>query len=167
MNPQKAGVLYRTLSWSPDGRLLAEDPPTLNRVPMEGLNFMLRVMFKQETVPPDWYIGLYEGDYTPDGSETAATFPTVATECTAYTGARQPFVDGAVAGGATSNAASLAEFQFTADKTVMGAFMTSAAAKGSTSGVLLSVVRFPSPKVQVNGSKLQIFAGPTATPVIA
>ncbi|RUR68688.1 hypothetical protein EJP67_16625 [Variovorax guangxiensis] len=164
MNHQKAGVLYRALSWSPDGRLLAEDPPRLNRVPMEGLNFLLGLAFKSVTQVPTWYIGLYEGDYTPDGSETAATIASLATECTAYTGSRKEFDEGAVSGGSVSNAASLSEFVFTADKTVMGAFMVSASAKGSTAGVLLSVVRFASPKVQANGSKLQIFAGPTATP---
>lgn len=157
------GILYRALSWNPEGKLVAEGPPTHNLVPIEGFNFLLSLAFKSASPVSTWYVGLYEGDYTPVPTVTAATLPGVATECTAYTGTRKEFVEGDIVSGSTSNAASLSEFEFTADKTIMGAFMTSASAKGSTSGVLLSVVRFSSPYVQKAGSKLQVFAGPTMT----
>lgn len=137
-----------------------------NLVPTEGLNFMLRAMFKAETVPPAWFISIYEGDYTPMPDVTAATLPGLATEITAYTPATRPeFVDGPVVDGSTSNAASLAEITFTAAKTVRVLAMSSAAAKGSTAGVLLSVVRLPSPRAYEIGSILRAFAGPTALSV--
>lgn len=137
-----------------------------NLVPIEGLNFMLRAMFKAETVPPAWYISIYEGDYTPTDDVTAATLPSLATEITTYTPAARPeFIDGPVVNGSTSNAASLAEFTFTAAKTVRVLALSSAAAKGSTSGVLLSVVRLPSPRAYEVGSILRAFAGPTALSV--
>lgn len=131
-------------------------------VPIEGLNHMLSVTVKNGTPVPQWYIGLFEGDYSPDASATAATLPALATECTAYSETtRVPLTTGAVSGGATSNAANIAEFTFPVAKTVYGAFITSAPAKGAATGTLLSVVRFPSPRVMGAGSVLRVFAGPT------
>ena len=130
-------------------------------VPIEGLNHMLGVTIKNGTPVPQWYIGLFEGDYTPDPSVTAATLPALATECTAYSETtRVPLVTGAVSGGATSNANNIAEFTFPVAKTVYGAFIASAPAKGATSGIVLSAVRFPSPRVMGAGSVLRVFAGP-------
>ena len=165
MKPQEPGVLYWIESVSPAG-VITREGPLHNLVPYEGLNHMLNVVLKGATAVSTWYIGLYEGDYTPTPSVTAATLGGLATECTAYTPAtRVEFQEGTVVNGSVDNAAALAEFTFTADKTVRGSFISSAQSKGSGSGVLLSVVRFPSPRVQVNGSVLRILAGPTAIPV--
>ena len=58
-----------------------------------------------------------------------ATLPALATECTAYSETtRVPLTTGAVSGGATSNAANIAEFTFPVAKTVYGAFIASAPA---------------------------------------
>ena len=134
--------------------------------PIEGRNHLLAVEYKGASQVPTWYIGLYEGDYTPTDDVTAATLPGLATECTAYSeSTRVPFVPGTVAAGAVSNAASLARFTFNAPKTIHGTFMTSASAKGSTSGVLASVVRFPSPRTFAAGDTLDVFAGPNVNPI--
>ena len=131
-------------------------------VPIEGLNHMLSVTVKNGTPVPQWYIGLFEGDYSPDASATAATLPALATECTAYSETtRVPLTTGAVSGGATSNASDIAEFTFPVAKTIYGAFIASAPAKGAATGILLSAVRFPSPRVMGAGSVLRVFAGPT------
>lgn len=131
-------------------------------VPTEGLNHMLSVTLKNGTPVPQWYVGLFKGDYTPDATVTAATLPALATECTSYSEAtRVPLTLGAVSGGAASNASNLAEFTFAAAETVYGAFIASAPAKGAATGTLLSVVRFPSPRVMGAGSVLRVFAGPT------
>lgn len=130
-------------------------------VPIEGLNHMMSVTVKGAASVPKWYIGLYEGDYTPDPSVTAATLPALATECTAYSEAtRQELKTGAVNGGATSNADEIAEFTFPVNKTIYGAFIASAPAKGASTGVLLAVTRFPSPRVMSAGSVLRVFVGP-------
>lgn len=131
-------------------------------VPIEGLNHMLSVTLKNAAPVPKWYIGLFEGDFTPVPDVTAGTLPSLANECTAYTEpTRRELVTGAVTGGATSNAASLAEFSFTSQRTIRGAFIASAPAKGATTGVLLAVTRFSSPRVMSADSVLRVFATPT------
>ena len=131
-------------------------------VPIEGLNYMLNVTLKNAAPVPQWYVGLFEGDYTPSSDVTAATLPVLATECVAYSETtRVPLVLGAVSGGAASNASDIAEFTFPVAKTVYGAFIASSPTKGAASGTVLTAVRFPSPRVMGAGSVLRIFAGPT------
>lgn len=131
-----------------------------NLTPVEGLNHMMAVTFKQATQVPTWFIALFEGNYTVVPTLTAATFPAAATECTAYTPSqRVEFVEGDVVNGSVDNSASRAEFTFTSAKTVYGGVITSSAAKGSTTGVLISAVRFASPKVLDVGSVLRVTAG--------
>lgn len=131
-----------------------------NLMPTEGLNHMLGVTIKSVAAAPTWYIGLYEGNYTPVLTDTAALFPAAATETVAYSEAtRVEFVEGAVAAGAVDNSASKAEFTFTANKTVYGGFISSASAKGGVTGALLSAVRFASPKVLEIGAILRVTAG--------
>lgn len=163
----KAGVQYWTEIVDPDGNVVERfAAPTLNLVPTEGLNHMLGVVLKGAAQVPTWYIGLFEGEYTPSALITAATLPALADECTDYASpTRVEFVEGSVAAGSVDNATALAEFVFTADVTVRGAFITSSDVKGSTSGVLLSIARFPSPKPQTAGSTLRVMAGPTVTSI--
>jgi hypothetical protein len=131
-----------------------------NLMPTEGLNYMLSTAIKGTAGLSPWYIGLYEGNYTPVGTDTAAGFPAAATETTAYTEAtRVEFNEGTVAAGAADNSANRAEFTFNAAKTVYGGFISSASAKGGVSGVLLSAVRFSSPKVLEIGAVLRVTAG--------
>ncbi len=131
-----------------------------NVVPTEGLNHTLGVVFKGVSQVPNWYLGLYEGVYTPGPADTAATIAANATECSAYAEAtRVAFVSGAVAAGSVDNSASRAEFTLNANKTIYGGFLISSSTKGGTNGVLLSVVRFTSPKVLESGSVLRVTAG--------
>lgn len=137
-----------------------------NLMPTEGVNAMLNTMFKSASQVGTWYIGLYEGNYTPVIGDTAATFPGAATETTAYIAAtRVAWVPGTPSAGILDNSASKAEFDMNAAKTIYGAFMSSASAKGATSGVLVSAVRFPSPRVLDSDSILKITAGITLTSV--
>lgn len=131
-----------------------------NLVPTEGLNHILGVVLKGVSPVTTWYLGLYEGNYIPLPGDTAATFPGAATECTSYLGStRPPIVFGTVAGGAVDNSSNKVEVEFTANKTVYGGTINSAAAKGATSGVLLSAVRFGAPKVLDTSSILRVTAG--------
>jgi len=52
-----------------------------------------------------------------------------------------------------------AEFVFTADKRIYGGFLTSTQAKQDTSGVLLSIARFTSPRDVEAGGTLRVLAG--------
>ena len=171
MNTPHKGLSYFAAMRSADGRLI--DLQELhfehladNLVPMEGFNALLSYAFKQVAVPPNWYVSIFSGDYTPDDTVTAATLPGLATEITAYTpGTRPVFTPGAVSGGQVSNAAALAEFTFTTQQTVRLIGLSSASAKGSTAGVLLSVARLATPKTYDVGSVMSVFAAPTMQPI--
>jgi len=128
-----------------------------NLMPVEGLNHMLSVLLKQSTQVPTWYVGVYEGAYTPQSTDTMATFPGAATECTAYTSAtRQALTLGAVAAGAVNNFASTTDIEFNATKTICGGFISSSSEKGGTSGVLLSAVRTAAPRVTDDTMTLRV-----------
>jgi hypothetical protein len=146
-----------------DGKVLSTEV-VKNLVPTEGLNHILSVVMAGGSPYASWNIGLFEGNYTPTGTITAATLPAQATEMVAYTETtRRPFTPGSVAAGAVNNAASKAQFTFNANKTVYGGFISSSSAKNSVTGVLLSVVRFASPKVLESGDVLSVTAGMTLT----
>ncbi|AOU99852.1 hypothetical protein [Delftia tsuruhatensis] len=95
-------------------------------------------------MPANLFIGLWSGSYVPNGTETAATLPTLVTEVTQYDGAtRKAWVPGNVSAGGVSNELSLARFSFTGMQTVNGVFVSSSSGKGSDTGALLSIVRLP------------------------
>ncbi|MBS0453949.1 MAG: hypothetical protein JSS14_21825 [Proteobacteria bacterium] len=144
---------------APDGTV-SQREVLHNLIPDEGVAHMMGVTFKQSAQVATWYIALYEGNYTPTNDITAAQFPALATECTTYTPtSRVEWVEGSVVGGSVDNSAAKAEFTFTAAKTVYGGVLTSASAKGATTGLLISAVRFASPKVLEVGAVLRVVAG--------
>jgi hypothetical protein len=131
-----------------------------NLQPIEGLNHMMGVTFKSTVQVATWYIGLYEGNYTPTPDITAATISGLATECVAYTPAqRVEFNEGAVATGAVDNSANKAIFTFTSPKTIYGGFIISSSVRNGTAGVIISAVRFTSPKVLDTDGTLSVTAG--------
>jgi hypothetical protein len=128
-----------------------------NLVTDEGLNHMLDVHFHGETQIGTWYVGLFEGNYTPVAGVTAATLPAAATECTAYDEAtRVAYTEAAAASKSITNSASKATFTFNATKTIYGAFLVSASAKSATSGKLFSAARFAAAKSVVDDDQLLI-----------
>ena len=161
-SPAAAGFTYHWELERPDGTV--DRWVDKNLLPTEVLNYMLSTAFRDGAKQSSWYVAIYEGNYTPTADVTAATFPSLATECTSYSAATRPaYVSSAPAGGSIDNAASRAEFTATADKTIYGGALVSAATKGSTSGVLGSIVRFASPKPFVTGSVLRCTAGAVIT----
>lgn len=118
-----------------------------NLVVNEGLNHMNDVTFRGSTQVSPWYCGVFEGNYTPVATVTAATITSASTECTAYDEAtRVAYVEAASASQITTNSASRATFTFNATKTIYGAFLVSASAKSATTGTLFSAARFASSK---------------------
>jgi hypothetical protein len=114
----------------------------------------------------NWYIGLYEGNYTPVSTDVMSTFPTLSTECSAYDEAtRQLFQGGSISAGTVNNFLAKAEFTSNANKTIYGGFISSVSSKGATSGVLLSAVKFASPKTFSAGDVLRATAGFTLASV--
>jgi hypothetical protein len=158
MNQAKAGFTY-LVEVIKDG-VVTDSETVHNLIPVEGINHMLGVTFKGASQVTSWYVGLFEGDYTPLPSDDAATFPGLATETTAYDETvREALTLGTVTGGVVDNSASRAEFTFNATKTVRGGFISSSSVKGGTTGVLISAVKFASPKSLDSGAILRVTAG--------
>lgn len=137
-----------------DGRVIDEWEDH-NLVVNEGLNNLLDVYFHGGTQTGTWYLGLFEGNYTPVATLTAATVTAAATECTAYDeAARQAYDEAAPSAQQITNSASKATFTMNAAKTIYGAFLASASAKSATTGVLFSAARFGTPKVVADDDQL-------------
>jgi hypothetical protein len=133
-----------------------------NIIPTEGINYLLGSSLAGSTAYPTWYLGLFEGNYTPVATDIAATFATLALESSAYAlTTRTPWVPGGVSGGSVTNTLSVAAFTMNATKTIYGAFMVPVSAKNALSGVLLSAARFPSPKSVVANDIIQVTSGLT------
>lgn len=128
-----------------------------NLVTTEGLNHLMNVTFKASTQAGTWYIGLFEGNYTPNAADTAAAFPAAATETTAYDEtSRQVWNTAAVATGVLTNTANKATFTINDSKTIYGMFLTSASAKSATSGTLFSATRFSSARDVIDNDELRV-----------
>lgn len=131
-----------------------------NLMPVEGINYILTASLLGGPQTAQWYLAPYEGAYTPQSTDTAATLPAAATESTAYAGATRPLLAlGAASAGVVDNSASRAELTFSATKTIHGVFVTSNPAKGGTSGVVPSAVRFASPKTVQADDVLRVRTG--------
>ncbi len=139
-----------------DGEIIdAWDTPNL--VTNEGLNHILGVEFNGATQIGTWYVGLFEGNYTPVATVTAATITAAATESTAYDETtRVAYVEAAPASQSITNSASKATFTINATKTIYGAFLVSASAKSATSGTLFSAARFGTSKAVVAADQLLV-----------
>ncbi len=126
-----------------------------NLVVNEGLNALLNVMFNGATQITTWYMGVFEGNYTPVATVTAATITSASTECTAYASSTRPeYVEATASSQSITNAASRASFVFNASKTVYGAFLVSSSTKSGTSGTLFSAARFSTAKTVENLDEL-------------
>jgi hypothetical protein len=137
-----------------------------NLVVNEGLNSILGVMFHGDTQITTWYCGVFEGNYTPVATVTAATITSASTECTAYASATRPeYVEAAASSQSITNSASRASFVFNATKTIYGAFLVSSSTKSGTSGVLFSAARFSTSKAVENLDELLLTYTFTASSV--
>lgn len=137
-----------------------------NLVVNEGLNSLLNIMFNGATQITTWYLGVFEGNYTPVATVTAATITSASTESTAYTsGTRPEYVEAAASSQSITNSASRASFVFNASKTIYGAFLGSSSTKSSTTGTLFSVARFGSAKAVESGDELLLTYTFTASSV--
>lgn len=140
-----------------------EDP---NIVVNEGLNALLDIMFHGSTQITTWYIGVFEANYTPVSSVTAATITSASTESTAYDEAtRVAYNEAAASGQSITNSANKATFTFNATKTIYGAFLVSTSAKSATTGTLFSAAAFASAKSVVDDDQLLLTYTFTASSV--
>lgn len=118
-----------------------------NLVVDQGLNHILNVEFVGTAQIASWYLGVFEGNYTPVAGLLANGIAAAATECTTYDEAtRQAFVGVASTAKSMTNTASKATFTFNATKNIYGAFLISDGTKGGTAGVLFAAAKFAAPK---------------------
>lgn len=137
-----------------------------NLVVNEGLNANLGVMFNAATQITAWFLGVFEGNYTPVATDTAAGIAAAATESTAYASATRPaWTQASPASQSITNSASRASFVFNATKTIYGAFMVSSSTKLGTAGTLFSAARFGTAKAVVNLDELLLTYTFTASSV--
>ena len=120
---------------------------TPNLVTNQGLNDMLSVWCAGGSQTQNRYIALFESNSTPTSAWTSANFSgTNCTELTAYDEATRPLWNkGAVATQSINNSASKGVFTANATKTIYGAALLSASAKGGSGdagGVLYSATRY-------------------------
>jgi hypothetical protein len=165
MTPEKAriGFVY-DFEVLDNGILIAQQRQIHNIMPTVALNHLLDVLLKGGTQYANWYVGLFESNYTPVAGTTMASLIADATECTAYSETGRPGCTlGTVSGGAVDNSASKAEFTFTGDKTIYGGFMASNNVKGANTGMLVSAVRAGTAISVQSGNVLRVTAGITLT----
>lgn len=137
-----------------------------NIVVNEGLNSLLGIYFHGDTQITTWYIGVFEGNYTPVATVTAATITSASTESTAYDETtRVEYNEAAAASQSITNSANKATFTFNATKTIYGAFLVSASAKSATTGTLFSAARFSASKSVVAADQLLLTYTFTASSV--
>lgn len=148
-----------------DGKIIDEWEDH-NLVVNEGLNALLDIMFHGSTQITTWYCGLFEANYTPVATVTAATITAAATETTAYDEAtRVEYNEAAASSQSTTNSANKATFTFNATKTIYGAFLVSNSTKSGATGTLFSAARFSTAKSVVSADQLLLTYTFTASSV--
>lgn len=128
-----------------------------NTIVNQGLNYLLNVALASATQLSAWYVGLFQGNYTPVAGDTASSIASNSTECSSYTAStRQAFTGVTSTAESITNAASQATFTFSAAVTIYGAFVISSSAINGTTGTLLSAARLASSKSVSSGDQLLI-----------
>ena len=117
-----------------------------NLIVNQGLDYLVNSAFGLVQQIPTWYLAPFTSNYTPVGTDTAASIPGNAGEATTYTSpTRLPFTPVEVNQQAT-NAAAPCTFTFNAKTNVYGAFLISSPGQGSTAGTLMAAAQFASLK---------------------
>lgn len=136
-----------------------------NIVVDEGLDYILGTSLKGTAQKSTWYLGVFSGIYSPDGSETGATIATDSTESSAYSEwpTRPTWAGDAVSGQSVTNSTQ-ATFTINNTVTMQGAFLTSSnAAASDATATLYAASAFTSARSLVSGDILQVGYTLTAT----
>lgn len=160
----RLGFVYHAELVGPDGETLAKSSDC-NLIPQVGIDHFVGLLRGTASVISNWYVGVYEGDFVPTSATTSADLQTSAQESLAYSEASRPIWGNSYDGvQLVTNLDSRAEYTFTADKRLYGAFLVSASGKGTATGTLLSIARFASPYDVPAGSTFRLGASITIVP---
>lgn len=155
MSKQKLGFTY-------DFEVLDRDGNTVQRwqernlVPLAGVNHMAAALFGDTPAIGTFHVGLFAGNYLPTMDSKAADIPTSMGEFVDYAEATRPVWTRQNSNGLISNASARAVFTVNRNATLHGGFLVSNSAKGSGTGLLLSVARFSSPKPVESGQTIRV-----------
>ena len=128
-----------------------------NLVVYEGLNDLLNTYFNNGSQIGSWYLGIFQGNYTPVNTDTASTIASNSTECSSYTNATRPsWQNAAPSGQAITNSGTPATFTFNASQTIYGAFLVSSSTIGGSGGKLFSAAQFGTAKSVVSTDQLML-----------
>ena len=156
----KVGFTYRVEVLDRHTGEVVSSETAHNLMPDVGVHHTLDVLMNGAAQVTQWYLLPYGNTYTPQRVDTAATFPTLAGEITTYPGSTRPAIEtGAATGGSVTNSSNRVELSFPALTTVQGAAIISTPTKGAAAGILLSAVKFPSPKIVDSDSILRVLVG--------
>jgi hypothetical protein len=153
------GFVYYLEHVGVDGSLISKERIE-NIIPGVGRDYILSSSLMSGAQYATFYIGLHGTDYDPLAGDDMASLLAAVTETTEYVSAtRKAMVPDALANGLFSNAGTPAVFEFNGSATVRGGFITSNSVKLNGTGLLLSAVLFPSPKVLATGESLKVTGG--------
>jgi len=158
---RKVGFIYTIEHIGVDGKIISSEQ-VHNLMPTVGVDYLLNTAFKSGSAYASWYVSLYEANRTPLAADTMTTLLADCTENTGYTTTgsnRLAITFPAVSVGTLSTIASPNVFDFVGAATIRGAFITSNITRGNNSGLLMSAVLFPSPKVLAAGESLRVPVG--------
>jgi len=135
--------------------VLIDEWESKNLAVNQGLNDALNAYFNAGGQTTTWYMGIYQGNYVPVATDTAATIAGNSTECSSYSSATRPqWQQAAPSGQSITNAANRATYTFTGGVTVYGAFLISSSVIGGTAGVLFAAAQFGASKAVVTSDQL-------------
>lgn len=148
----------------PDGRIVTGET-VRNIIPRVGIDHIASLIRGSGALISDWYVGVFQGNFTPIALTTAADLQSGAQESQDYDEATRPLWQDAYDGvGVIDNLDNRAVFTFNATRTIYGAFLVSSAAKGGNTGTLLSIARFNSPRTVEAGATFRVAVGLTLVP---
>lgn len=157
------GFIWEVTIENEDGSV-ASSEVVHNLIPSAGLGFLIRSPFGDVAPVSSFYLGLFRGNFIPTPLTTAADIPSNMIELVDYAETTRPKWERELSGvSAMDNLSTKAEFTITQDRTVYGAFLVSDLTKGGNSGLVLSCVRFPSPKQVTAGQVVKLSGGITYT----
>lgn len=137
-----------------------------NKIPNEGLDYILNTAYRGTTQISTWYVGLFSNNYTPAAGATGASIDGVTiVELTTYSGNRPAAALAAASGQVTTNSASTADFTMTGGGTLRGGFLVQAQAKGTSgagNGTLISVVNTGADRTVQTGDIIKVTVSASA-----
>lgn len=146
------------------GRVISRER-VANRVPQDGLAFLIQSPFGDTPAIPTFYCGLFTNNFVPTDGTTAADLPVNIGEFVQYSETVRPTWERTfVPSNQYTNEDDPAVFTPTADATVYGSFVVSSPIKGGTDGLLISVARFSTVKNVSTGIEARLRTSLTYLP---